>query len=73
MKSVLSSFCQWLVEEQGVLKRNPTRNLELPAQQMLAPRVLPERQRIILRMLVEQADDGGEKHFSPSFTGQDVV
>ncbi len=57
VKSVLSSFCQWLIDEQGILKRNPARNLELPAQQVLAPRVLSEKQRIILRMLVEQAED----------------
>jgi len=57
VKSVLSNFCQWLVDEQGLLKRNPTRGLELPVQQILAPRVLSEKQRIILRALVEQADD----------------
>jgi site-specific recombinase XerD len=57
VKSVLSSFCQWLIDEQGLLKRNPARNLELPAQQVLAPRVLSEKQRIILRILVEQAGE----------------
>jgi site-specific recombinase XerD len=57
VKSVLSSFCQWLIDEQGILKRNPARNLELPAQQVLAPRILSEKQRIILRILVEQAED----------------
>lgn len=57
VKSVLSNFCQWLIDEQGLLKRNPARSLELPAQQVLAPRVLSEKQRIILRMLVEQAED----------------
>ena len=57
VKSVLSSFCQWLIDERGLLKRNPVRNLELPAQQVLAPRVLSEKQRIILRTLVEQAED----------------
>lgn len=40
VKSVLSNFCQWLIDEQGLLKRNPARSLELPAQQILAPRVL---------------------------------
>lgn len=57
VKSVLSSFCQWLIDEQGLLKRNPARSLELPAQQVLAPRILSKRQRIILRILVEQAED----------------
>lgn len=57
VKSVLSNFCQWLIDEQELLKRNPARNLELPAQQILAPRILSEKQRIILRVLVEQAED----------------
>src|SRR5258707_759209 len=56
-KSVLSSFCQWLIDEHGLLKRNPTRGLELPPQQVLAPRMLSDEQRSILRMLVEQAED----------------
>ncbi len=57
VKSVISSFCQWLIDEYGLLKRNPTRGLELPAQQVLAPRVLSDEQRTILRTLVEQAED----------------
>src|SRR5437868_7601074 len=36
VKSVLGSFCQWLIDEHGLLKRNPVRNLEFPAQQVLA-------------------------------------
>lgn len=56
VKSVLSNFCQWLIDEQGLLKRNPARSLEFPTQQVLAPRVLSEKQRIILRILVEQAE-----------------
>lgn len=57
VKSVLNNFCQWLIDEQRVLKRNPTRSLELPAQQVLAPRMLSGKQRLILRSLVEQAED----------------
>ncbi len=57
VKSVLSSFCQWLIDEHGLLKRNPTRGLEIPPQQVLAPRMLSEEQRSILRDLVEQAED----------------
>jgi site-specific recombinase XerD len=57
VKSVLSSFCQWLINEQGLLKRNPARSLEIPVQQVLAPRVLSDKQRMILRILVEQAED----------------
>lgn len=57
VKSVLSSFCQWLIDEHGLFKRNPTRGLELPAQQVLAPRMLSHEQRLILRTLVEQAEN----------------
>ncbi len=31
VKSVLKQFCQWLIEEQGVLSRNPTRGIEVKA------------------------------------------
>jgi site-specific recombinase XerD len=57
VKSVLGSFCQWLIDEHGLLKRNPTRGVELPPQQVLAPRMLSQEQRTILRTLVEQAED----------------
>ncbi len=56
VKSVMSTFCQWLIDEHGLLKRNPARGLELPAQQVLAPRVLSGEQRSILRTVVEQAE-----------------
>lgn len=56
-KSVLSSFCQWLIDEHSLLKRNPTRGVEVPAQQILAPRILHEDQRSILQNLIEQAND----------------
>ncbi len=57
IKSVLSGFCQWLIDEHGLLKRNPTRGLEIPAQQLLAPRMLSDEQRSILQTLVELAED----------------
>jgi site-specific recombinase XerD len=56
-KSVLSSFCQWLIDEHGLLKRNPARGVEVPAEQILAPRILDKERRSILQTLVEQADD----------------
>jgi site-specific recombinase XerC len=56
-KSVLSSFCQWLIDEHSLLKRNPTRGVEVPAEQILTPRILDEDQRSILQALIEQADD----------------
>ena len=57
VKSTVSSFARFLMEEKGLLQRNPTRGIDLPAQQMLAPRQLSEDQRYILRSLVEQEGD----------------
>jgi site-specific recombinase XerD len=57
VKSTISSFSSWLVEEKGLLERNPTRGIDLPPQQILAPRQLSEDQRYILRSLVEQEGD----------------
>src|SRR5256714_13264319 len=57
VKSTISSFARWLMEEKGLLLRNPTRGVDLPSQQVLAPRQLPEDQRYILRSLVEQEED----------------
>lgn len=56
VKSTISSFARWLMEEKGLLLRNPTRGIDLPSQQMLAPRELSEDQRYILRSLVEQEE-----------------
>ncbi|HJT59150.1 MAG TPA: tyrosine-type recombinase/integrase [Ktedonobacteraceae bacterium] len=57
VKSTISSFSRWLMEEKGLLQRNPTRGVDLPSQQVLAPRQLSEDQRYVLRSLVEQAGD----------------
>ncbi len=38
VKSALSTFARWLIEEKGVLQKNPTRGIDLPAIQTLAPR-----------------------------------
>lgn len=57
VKSAASSFARWLIEEQSLLRRNPTRGVEIPAQQLLAPRRLSPDQRYVLRTLVERADD----------------
>ena len=56
-KSVLNDFCQWLIDEHSLLKRNPVRGVEVPAEQVLAPRVLDKDQRSILQTLIEQAND----------------
>jgi site-specific recombinase XerD len=57
VKSVIKHFCQWLIDEKEALKRNPTSGIDIKAQQQLAPRVLEPDQRLVLRNLVEKADD----------------
>jgi len=57
VKAVASGFARWLIEEKGLLRRNPARGVEVPAQAVLAPRQLSPDQRYILRTLVEQAAD----------------
>ena len=57
VKSVISQFCQWLIEEKEALKRNPARGVEIKVQQTLAPRILSPDQRFVLRTLIEQDGD----------------
>ncbi len=54
VKSVASGFAGWLIEEKGLLRRNPTRSVEVPAQALLAPRRLSPDQRYVLKNLVER-------------------
>ena len=53
-KSAISGFATWLVEEKGLLRRNPTRGVEVPTMQVLAPRRLSPDQRYVLKNLVER-------------------
>src|SRR6266581_8785800 len=57
VKSVIKHFCQWLIEEKEVLRRNPTRGVEIKVQQTLAPRILSPDQRFVLRTLIEKDGD----------------
>ena len=59
VKTVVGSFAHYLIEERGVLQRNPARRVTVPPQPLLAPRVLQPDQRYILRSLVER--DGTER------------
>lgn len=59
VKSAVSGFGRWLVEEKGLLRRNPARGVEIPPHQQLAPRRLSPDQRYVLRNLVER--DGEER------------
>ncbi|MCA1740115.1 MAG: tyrosine-type recombinase/integrase [Actinobacteria bacterium] len=54
VKSVASGFARWLIEEKGLLRRNPARGVEVPAQPLLAPRRLSPDQRYVLKNLVER-------------------
>ncbi len=53
-KSAISGFSVWLIEEKDLLRRNPTRGVEVPAMQVLAPRRLSPDQRYVLKNLVEK-------------------
>src|SRR5260370_22813963 len=56
------------MEEKGLLQRNPTRGVDPPSQQVLAPRQLSDDQRYILRSLIEEEGDRrGGALFSPCF------
>jgi len=57
VKSTISNFAQFLIEEKQLLQRNPTRGIELPSVPLLAPRPLSHEQRSILRSLVKQDGD----------------
>ena len=64
-RSALSGFCVWLIEEQGLLAKNPTRGISIPPQAALAPRVLNDDQRYVLRDLVDrEADLRGKAAFA---------
>ncbi|MFB5759569.1 tyrosine-type recombinase/integrase [Paenibacillus medicaginis] len=53
VKSALSGFADWLIDEE-LLAKNPTRDVDIPPQPLLAPRVLTPDQRYILKNLVER-------------------
>jgi len=54
VKAVISGFARYLIEEPGVLRRNPTRGVSLPPAAALAPRELSIDQRFVLRSLAER-------------------
>ena len=58
--SALRRFCQWAVDE-GHLRRNPARAMERPTVVAIAPTELSEKQRFVLKTMVEQ-------HATPRFT-----
>lgn len=54
VKTVVGGFARWLIEEQGLLRRNPARSVSLPPQPLMAPRRLDVDQRYVLRTLIER-------------------
>jgi site-specific recombinase XerC len=56
VKSTISNFASFLIEEKRLLRRNPTRGIELPPV-LHAHQALSGEQRSILRSLVENAGD----------------
>ena len=57
--SALRRFCQWAVDE-GHLRRNPARAMERPTVVAVAPKELSDKQRFVLKTMVEQ-------HATPRF------
>ena len=57
VKSTISNFAGFLIEEKGLLQRNPTRGIDLPPVPLPTPRPLTTEQRSILRSLVAQEGD----------------
>ena len=57
VKSTISNFAQFLIEEKGLLQRNPTRGIDLPPVPLPAHRQLSQEQRSILQALIEQDGD----------------
>lgn len=65
VKSAISNFARFLIEEKGLLRCNPTRGIDLPPVPLPAPTPLSTQQRAALRTLVEQeADRRGAALFS---------
>src|SRR6266550_2431067 len=54
VKSTISNFANFLIEEKRLLQRNPTRGINLPSVPQIASGELSEDQRNILGSLVEQ-------------------
>src|SRR5881227_2904058 len=57
VKSTISNFAQFLIEEKELLQRNPTRGIDLPPLPLPIPQELSAQQRSILHVLVKQAND----------------
>src|SRR5437764_12746387 len=57
VKSTISNFSHFLIEEKELLHRNPTRGIDLPPVTLLPLRHLSQEQRAILQVLVKREED----------------
>jgi site-specific recombinase XerD len=67
VKSVITHFCQWLVDERRTLSHNPARGVKLeqsPASQPTSPRTLSPQVRVILKNLIKQDNLRGQALFA---------
>jgi len=67
VKSVITHFCQWLVDERRMLSLNPARGVKLaqsPVSESSSPRTLSPQVRVILQNLVKQDDLRGQALFA---------
>ncbi len=67
VKSVITHFCQWLVDEQRMLSQNPARGVKLaqpPEVKPASPPTLPPQVRAILHNLVKRDDLRGQALFA---------
>ena len=58
VKTVIGSFADFLIEK-GMLQKNPTRKIVIPPQPQLAPRILSDDQRYVMKNLIER--DGTDR------------
>lgn len=67
VKSVITHFCQWLVDEKRMFSQNPARGVKLaqpPPSKPTSPRTLSPQERAILHTLVKQDDLRGQALFA---------
>lgn len=67
VKSVITHFCQWLVDERRMLTLNPARgvkSVQPPASSPPSPRTLSPQVRVILHNLIKQDDLRGQALFA---------
>lgn len=74
VKSVISRFCQWLIEDKGILRQNPIRTVILERAPSIVPHPLTPAQRFIFHALVKQEDTRGKAIFALGYwTGLRVI